>query len=261
MAFDFHKDRNKYFYLQYNNSRDYILPFIQKYKKIKSKEKVLEIGCRDGGVLKPFIDLSCECFGVDLSKKHISDAKKIYEKEIKKNQVHFFVQDIYDFINENKDKKKFDIIILKDVIEHIFDHKKLIQNVKKILNKNACIYLGFPPWQNPYGGHQQVCKNKFLALMPYYHILPNFIYLSLIKNDPSFLFLKDTKNTKITPSIFEKIIKKENFEILYRDMYFISPMYKYKFGLKPRKLWKLLENIPYLRNFFTTTCDYLIKIK
>ncbi|OQX97879.1 MAG: hypothetical protein B6I24_07140 [Bacteroidetes bacterium 4572_128] len=217
MAFDFHKDRNKYFYLQYNNSRDYILPFIQKYKKIKSKEKVLEIGCRDGGVLKPFIDLSCECFGVDLSKKHISDAKKIYEKEIKNNQVHFFVQDIYDFINENKDKEKFDIIILKDVIEHIFDHKKLIQN--------------------------------------------NFIYFYLIKNDPSFLFLKDTKNTKITPSIFEKIIKKENFEILYRDMYFISPMYKYKFGLKPRKLWKLLENIPYLRNFFTTTCDYLIKIK
>jgi hypothetical protein len=91
-------------------------------------------------------------------------------------------------------------------------------------------------------------------------LLPNFIYYNIIKlvDARSLGFIKATKETRITPEVFEKIVKEEAFEILGRDLYLISPMYEYKFKMKPRLQFKWLENIKYIRNYFTTTCDYLI---
>jgi hypothetical protein len=54
-------------------------------------------------------------------------------------------------------------------------------------------------------------------------------------------------------------VKEEKFEILGRDLYLISPMYEFKFNMKPKLQFKWLENIKYVRNYFTTTCDYLIQ--
>ena len=71
-------------------------------------------------------------------------------------------------------------------------------------------------------------------------------------------FIKATKETRITPEVFEKIVKEEKFKILGRDLYLISPMYEFKFKMKPRLQFKWLENVKYIRNYFTTTCDYLI---
>jgi 2-polyprenyl-3-methyl-5-hydroxy-6-metoxy-1,4-benzoquinol methylase len=62
--------------------------------------------------------------------------------------------------------------LLKDVIEHIHDQPKLIAWMKSYLAPNGTIFFGFPPWQMPFGGHQQLCRNKVLAKLPYYHLLP-----------------------------------------------------------------------------------------
>lgn len=262
MAFQFHQDRDKYFNLQYQNTKKYILPFIEKTKKIMPGMKVLEIGCRDGGVLKIFNEMGCHITGFDLDIGPVEEAKKRYESEIDKGEADFFIVDVHDYVAENKNdsNKKFDLIILKDVIEHVYGHREMITGIKNLLKPGGVIYFGYPPWQNPYGGHQQVLNNKFFALLPYYHLLPNIIYYNIIKLvDPGHIgFIKATKETRITPSVFERLVKEEGYMIHQRDLYLISPMYEFKFNMKPRLQFKWLENIPYVRNFFTTTCDYLI---
>ena len=67
MSFDFHTDKPKYFDYQYQNSRDFIIPFLEKTKKIEKGMKVLEIGSAEGGVLKAFTNIGCEVVGVELS--------------------------------------------------------------------------------------------------------------------------------------------------------------------------------------------------
>lgn len=262
MAFDFHKDREIYFNLQSNNTRKHILPFIEAHKPIEKGMKILEIGCRDGGVLIPFLERECHVTGFDLEDGPLLEAKRRYDKEIKEGKAEFFVMDVHDYVKENKNNidKKFDVIVLKDVIEHVYGHQEMIAGIKNLLKPGGVIFFGFPPWQNPFGGHQQVIKNKFFSLLPYYHLLPNFIYYGIVKRiDPeNFPFIKATKETQITPDKFERIAKEEGFTIHKRTLYLINPMYEFKFNLKPRKQFKWLENIPYLRNFFTTDCDYLI---
>jgi SAM-dependent methyltransferase len=262
MAFDFHSNRDQYFQLQSSNTKNNVIPFIERKKKIEKGMKVLEIGCRDGGVLLPFLESGCHITGFDLDAGPVEKAKLIYAKDIQEGRAEFFIQNVHDYIAENKDncEKKFDVIVLKDVIEHVYGHQEMIKGIKSILREGGVVYFGFPPWQNPFGGHQQVLNNKFFALLPYYHLLPNFIYYNIVKlvAPKHFGFIKATKETRITPEVFEKIVKEEKFKILGRDLYLISPMYEFKFKMKPKLQFKWLENIKYIRNYFTTTCDYLI---
>lgn len=54
-------------------------------------------------------------------------------------------------------------------------------------------------------------------------------------------------------------IAESNVNIVDRCLWFINPHYKQKFNLKPRRIWGILENIKYVRNFFCTSCFYIIK--
>lgn len=131
---------------------------------------------------------------------------------------------------------------------------------KQFLKPTGVFFIGFPPWQNPFGGHQQVVGNKFLSHLPWFHLLPRGMYERILRrggvNPQGLLEIKDTG---ISLERLNKIIKREGYTILEEILFFINPNYEVKFKLKPRKLWKLL-NIPYIRNFYTTCGYYLISI-
>ena len=59
---------------------------------------------------------------------------------------------------------------------------------------------------------------------------------------------------------FERLARETGYTIIDRTLWFINPHYKQKFGLKPRLLWRPLARIPWLRNFYTTSAFYLLKI-
>ncbi len=77
--------------------------------------------------------------------------------------------------------ESFDIIVLKDVIEHIHDQKKLMAYMQTLLTERGVIFFGFSPWLMPYGGHQQMCSGKWLAKIPHYHLLQAFLYKWILK--------------------------------------------------------------------------------
>jgi 2-polyprenyl-3-methyl-5-hydroxy-6-metoxy-1,4-benzoquinol methylase len=256
MSFDFHKDRDKYFNLQKQNTEKYIIPFIERFKKINSDHHVLEVGCRDGGVLLPFLEKGCHITGVELNESMLVQAIERYATEIENKKAHFLATDIHDYESEIK----FDVIILKDVIEHVYGHEELIVKLKSLLAENGIIYVGYPPWQNPFGGHQQVADHRILSKLPYYHLLPNFLYYGVLKlaKERTFNFLKATKETRITIEKFRKLIKSNGLKMTAEELYLINPMYEAKFGWKPRKQLGWIAAIPYFRNFLTTTCDCLV---
>ena len=70
--------------------------------------------------------------------------------------------------------------------------------------------------------------------------------------------LLEIYDTRITIERFERIIKKSGLKILQQQDYLINPIYKYKFGLKPRKQFPPLTWIPYLRDFVTTCVYYTV---
>lgn len=259
--FDFHNDKKRYFEIQRENAEEYVIPFIEEKYPIKPEARVLEIGCGEGGVLSAFIKRNCIGVGVELHEGRLQLAKELLKNEIEQKKIFFIARDIYDVTVEELGGR-FDLIIMKDVIEHIHDQKKLLQRLHDLLLPQGVMFFGFPPWQMPFGGHQQMCKSKLLSKLPYYHLLPRKLYKWVLMkfNEPTEDLL-EIKDTGISIERFEKIVKETNYKVIDVEHYSINPIYKYKFGLKARKQLPILKNIPYLRNYFTTCVYYLITQK
>ncbi|MFC4261567.1 class I SAM-dependent methyltransferase [Ferruginibacter yonginensis] len=257
--FEFHKDRKRYFDMQIENTHNYVLPFIEKKCSIQPGMRILEIGCGEGGVLKAFIDKGCKGVGVELDETRLVNARLWLQKDIERGAIHFISKNIYD-TTANELGGAFDVIILKDVIEHIHDQPKLMRYMQTFLNKNGVIFFGFPPWQMPLGGHQQICKNKWLSKIPYYHLLPKSIYKWILKsNGENWEEMLEIKETGISIERFEKIVGQTGYTVLHHTHYLINPIYQYKFGWKPRTQFSFIKAIPWVRNFFTSCVYYLIQ--
>lgn len=258
--FEFHKNREQYFTMQVQNATQHVIPFIQQHKRVGEGTHVLEVGCGEAGVLKAFIAKGCTAVGVELYEDRLTEGKKYLQPEIAAGSLQLIASNIYE-VQQNFDNA-FDIIILKDVIEHIHDQPKLIAKLKQFLKSGGIIFFGFPPWYMPYGGHQQVCNTAWLARMPYVHLLPTFAYKRLLQacgeGVPDLMEIRDTR---ITIEQFEKYAFNTGYTIVDKIHYLINPIYQYKFGWQARKQYKLIQAIPYFRNFFTTCVYYIITPK
>ena len=251
-------NRRQYFKELAHTSQKYYLPYITQFKKLMENMRVLEIGCGDGGNLVPFAEKGFDVFGVDMSPSRIEVAKECFAELGLKGA--FLASDIFKV---KELEYQFDLIICHDVLEHIDDKRTFIANLKKYVKPGGVVFMSFPAWQMPFGGHQQICHGKWLSHLPFYHILPRQIYKAILKwgKEPQDIIdeLMSIKTTKCSIELFEKLVKKEQLQVLDRRFYFINPHYEVKFHMKPRKLSPIIGSIPWLRNFFTTSSFYILK--
>jgi SAM-dependent methyltransferase len=258
--YDFHLDRDRYFQMQKLNCEECIIPFIEKIYPVEPNLRVLEIGCGEAGVLSAFLERGCQGVGVELDNIKYTEACRQLNGFLESGQLMLISKDIYSVNPETEMNGKFNLIILKDVIEHIHDQERLMNRMKSYLSPGGLIFLGFPPWQMPFGGHQQVCNSHFLSRLPYFHLLPMTLYkgiLNAFKEDAK-VFV-EIKETGISIERFEKIAKKTGYTIVNKRHYLINPIYKYKFNMKIREQSSFIQSIPYIRNFFTTSVFYIIQ--
>ena len=257
--FEFHADRKRYFDIQVLNAEKYVIPFIEEKFPVKAGMRILEIGCGEGGVLKAFVNKGCEGVGVELDAPRVVDANKFLTEDIAAGRLRFVVKDIYEVDVKKDFNGLFDIIVLKDVIEHIHDQAKLIGWMKNFLKPGGIVFFGFPPWYMPFGGHQQICKSR-ISRLPYIHLLPKGMYKWVLRTRKENVEeMMEIRDTGISIERFEKICKKEGYTIFHAGHYLINPIYEWKFGWKPRKQISLIKLIPFFRNFLTTCVYYIIQ--
>ena len=255
-------DKPRYFEIQYLNSKKSIIPFLNDIYTPKAGDHILEIGSSEGGVLRAFTEIGCICTGIELEDSRVELANGFMKEEVDAGLASFINQDIYDIDPESL-PNKFNLVILKDVIEHIHEQEKFMTRVEEFLVDGGVIFFGFPSWRMPYGGHQQCAKSKIMANLPYYHLLPRPVYkwvLQLFGETPDMVEgLLEIKDTGISTKRFEKICKANNFKLLSQIKYFIAPIYEYKFGYKTKVLPKWIASIPFFNDFFTFQSYYTIQ--
>jgi len=251
------KNRQQYFNELAHTSEKYYVPYIQQFRKLTPGMNILEIGCGDGGNLVPFARRGCNVLGVDMAESRIRVAQESF-KDLGLDGK-FIASDIFKV---KELEGHFELIICHDVIEHIYDKKLFIENLSKYVKPGGIVFMSFPAWYMPFGGHQQICHGKFLSHLPFFHILPAPIYkgiLKLGKEEAALPELLEIKKTKCPIELFQKLIKKQGIQIMDQRYYFINPHYEVKFKMKPRLLNPLIGCIPGVRNFFTTSCFYILK--
>lgn len=255
-----HLNRLQYFNEQAYTSKKFIIPFVSDIIPVNSEMRVAEVGCGEGGNLMPFLDLGCFVTGIDISERKISDAILFFSNHPSKEKITLINNDIYN-LQENEGLK-FNLIIMRDALEHIPDQNELLEHLKTFLSPEGIILFAFAPWRMPFGGHQQVCNSKFLSNLPFFHILPGTIFRFILKffGESQYRIddLMQVRDTRISIQEFLNILRKRNYTIVKQAYYFINPNYEIKFKLKARKL-PLMMNIPYLRDFFVTALYTIVK--
>ena len=92
---------------------------------------ILDIGCGGGLLSEPMAKLGGDVVGIDASNKNIQVAK--YHLKKSKLKIKY-----YNTAPENfKIKKKFDIILNMEIVEHVDDVNLFIKNCARFLKKNG----------------------------------------------------------------------------------------------------------------------------
>jgi 2-polyprenyl-3-methyl-5-hydroxy-6-metoxy-1,4-benzoquinol methylase len=264
MALYFHGNASLKFQHMFRVTRDYIIPYLETHGIMKRGMHVLEIGCGEGGVLKAFAGYGCHCTGMDLSESKIEHGKKIFSEDEDGERVHLFSANIYDQKTMDDFRGKFDLIVLKDTIEHIPDQEKVMHQLPVYLKEGGKLFFAFPPWNMPFGGHQQTATKK-AGQLPWMHLLPRSMYKAFLKKvgepAPTIESLMEIYDTGISINRFERIVKNTGYTILNRRLYLINPIYRFKFNMSPRVQNSFIAGIPLLRDFVSTTAYYILERK
>ncbi len=251
-----HSDRSLYFREQEYTTQRHVIPFIG---ALREGMRVLEIGCGEGGNLKPFLDRGLEVTGIDISEGKIQLARTFFAEHPRADHLRLIAGDIYNF---SAPELKYDLVFMRDVIEHIHDQERFLGFARRFMHPGSHFYLAFPPWQNPFGGHQQICRNRILSRLPYFHLLPCAAYRRLLKwggeSETTIATLLEVRETRLSVERFEKITAKTGYRMLKRQLYLINPNYEIKYKLRPVRQAGIIAAIPHLRDLLTTTACYLL---
>ncbi|MBR5716098.1 MAG: methyltransferase domain-containing protein [Bacteroidales bacterium] len=249
--------REQYFDELSRTSEKYFVPYIEQHCTLGEGTRVLEVGCGVGGNLAPIAARGCEVTGIDIDANNIVAAKECFDAKGLKGS--FVCQNFFEM---DESVAGFDVVVCHDVIEHIADKESFLRKMKRLVGQDGIVFMSFPAWQMPFGGHHQNCRSRFVSHCPYIHLLPRGLYRWVLQrageSESTVNELLEIKETRTPIELFERVSRKVEFKILDRCLYFINPHYETKFGLKPRRLWSFIAHIPWVRNFFTTSCFYII---
>ena len=150
-------------------------------KKYTNKDSfILELGCTYGYLFKHLKEYK-NLYGIDISKHAINVAKSM------NHNANFEVQDAQ---NLKLEKNKFDLIIAIDVLEHLPDPRKGIEEIFKVLKPNGILIIATPN-PDPYS-HQIKKKNWFAYKDPTHISIHNRQYWTTLLKENNFRIKKTT---------------------------------------------------------------------
>ncbi len=97
--------------------------------------KILDIGCGGGLLSEPMCRLGANVTGIDAAEKNI----KIAKVHAKKNKLN--IKYIYNSPEKFLSKKKFDVVLNMEIVEHVDDINFFIKKSSNHLKKNGLMFI------------------------------------------------------------------------------------------------------------------------
>lgn len=177
----YYSGKGNYFYIDERKYKQYFKEVwnarIQTIKKYKPPPaKVLDVGCSFGGFVETFLENQYDAEGIDISDYVIIEGRKnpLLKKRI-------FKSDLLNFTP----KKKYDIITLIEVLEHLPDAEKVFYKISELLNSKGLLVIQTANFD----GLQAVLQSK-----NYHYFLPGHLFYYSKSNLVSILQRFDFKD-------------------------------------------------------------------
>lgn len=121
---------------------DYIKSIILKHFELPNTSikplkniKLLDIGSGGGLVCKPMYEFGADVTGIDAN-EHNTKAAMAYARE-RNLDIKYINNTVENYILENNEK--YDVILCLEVIEHVANPKKFVQNISKLLKHDGIL--------------------------------------------------------------------------------------------------------------------------
>ncbi|HDY66927.1 MAG TPA: SAM-dependent methyltransferase [Candidatus Scalindua sp.] len=138
---------------------------VVEYLNIRPTDRILDCGCGDGLYLMVINNLyNCHFYGFDLDEKEVTLAKK----NVADDSVKLTRGDIYHLPYQDG---FFDKIILSEVLEHVLDDLRALEEVKRVLKENGLLIITVPNHNYPFLWDP---ANKILEFLCKRHIQKGF---------------------------------------------------------------------------------------
>ncbi len=114
------------------------LKYYHALEETKNSKKILDLGCCTGGLFESFIKRGQEIYGVEIDREAVKIGKEkgyyIIEGDLEEEKT----------FKEIEKVAPFDAVLGLDVLEHLKDPWKFLENLKKIFEKDGFIFATIP---------------------------------------------------------------------------------------------------------------------
>jgi SAM-dependent methyltransferase len=195
-------------------------------------KSVLDVGCGYGGVLAALAEAYRlrRARGVDLDAGMIARGKELAPAGMLLEARDFF----------SLEETGFDLIVLRDVLEHMPDAAGALRKAATLLAPDGLIFASFAPFWSPFGGHQHN-GDGFFSRLPWLQALPETWFRRVLRfggnsykgADALADDMESVLRARLTIRRFIGMVPAAGLQVEHCARYLIRPDFRAKFGLPP----------------------------
>lgn len=207
-----------------------LMPLLARKGFALAGKSVLDVGCGYGGVLAAMAEdfPLASALGVDLDQAMIDGGRARCPAGV--------ILEVRDFFA--LDDGRFDLILLRDVLEHMPDAQAALRKAASMLAPGGLIFASFAPFYSPFGGHQHNGAG-FFSNVPWLQALPEAWFRRALRlKGNSYKSgaglaedMESVLRSRLTVGRFRASIRAAGLRETYLARYLSRPDYRIKFGL------------------------------
>lgn len=240
----------------------YLIPKLRAWGIDPAGKRVLEVGCGDGGCAAEFHRAGAEVTALDIDERLVRIALELNRQEAIEYPIH--VGDICDESCSALQAASFDIVLLRDVVEHLERLDQALRVVLGHLAPGGVLFVDFPPYYSPYGAHQQTLPRKKIGFLPYnklpyIQLLPDALFYRIVGGDSAASReVMRLRRIRLTLRRFRRQVRAAGLRTRNEHLYLLRPSFKLRYGT-PVLAAFLLGAIPGLNEFVVTGANFLLE--
>lgn len=230
-----------YFEYEASIARDHLIPWLRRHQALPTNQAlrtlqvlpmvtVLDVGCGYGGTLAALKEAcpQVRATGLDLDAAMAAEGQRRLGEAAQIEHADFF----------QWSGGPFDLILMRDVLEHIRQPEQALARAAGMLRPGGWIFASFAPFYGPYGGHQHNGAGLFSSV-PWIQMLPAPAFRRLFRVEGNTYKTRSELDqdmdsvleTRLTLKRFLRAAEAAQLRIVARDSYLSRPDYRIKFGL------------------------------
>jgi SAM-dependent methyltransferase len=234
---DFPNWSDYYWSYQRRLVRDALVPILRGWGRWGEDLHILDVGCGDGGVACELGRWGHRVDGLDFETRRLEQGQERARRE--GWAVRLATADITDPTTLGAFTGPYDLVLFRDVLEHIARADLALQQARERLSPGGSILVVFPPYWSSFGGHQQILRQpRKLGLrwakFPFAHWLPLSVFSALANppgaEDPEWPELLKIRRCRLGIGALLRLADQADLRVAEAKHYLLRPSFRLRYG-------------------------------